>query len=80
MAKKAYLLTFHATTRVVVDSDKDAFTDDELFAKMCEMARKKMAMQLDSYLCFDNAELEEDTEIPYKPSYDDKYKDTFVKD
>ena len=34
--KKAYLFTFHATTRIVVDSDKNPFEDDDLFSKMCE--------------------------------------------
>lgn len=80
MAKKAYLLTFHATTRVVVDSDKDPDVDDNLFAKMCEHAREVMKCDLESYLEADNAEIEPDDEMPYTPDYDDYNEDTFVKD
>lgn len=80
MAKKAYLLTFHTTTRIVVDSDKDPFVDDELFANMCDAARERMRCDLASYLDADNAEIEDDTEMPYTPDYDDPNEDTFVKD
>lgn len=80
MAKSAYLLTFHATTRIVIDSDKDPFIDDELFWKMCVAARERMSCDLESYLDADNAEIEEDTEMPYTPDYDDPNEDTFVKD
>lgn len=66
MAKTAYLLTFHATTRIIVDSDKNPFEDDELFGKCVAMARKKMLeFGLEEYLHGDNAELEEDIEVPF---------------
>ena len=71
--KTAYLFTFHATTRLVIDSDKNPFEDDELFSKMCEEARNKMLnFGIEEYLCGDNAEIIEDTECPYNPDYDEK--------
>jgi len=82
MARTAYLLTFHATTRIVVDSDKNPFEDDELFSKMCEAARDRMLnFGIEEYLCGDNAEIEEDTEMPYDPEeYDKDMEEFFVKD
>ena len=82
MAKTAYLLTFHATTRIVVDSDKNPWEDDELFSKICEAARERMLnFGIEEYLCGDNAELEEDTEVPYDgEDYDNGMDEYFVKD
>ena len=77
--KRAYLLTFHATTRIVVDSDSDPFINDELLFKMCENARETMRCDLEGYLDADNAEIEDDLEMPYTPDYDDYNEDTFVK-
>jgi hypothetical protein len=81
MAKTAYLLTFHATTRIVVDSDKNPFEDDELFSKCVATARKRMLdFGIEEYLCGDNAEIEEDTEVPYSDGYDGGAEEYFVKD
>ena len=81
MAKTAYLLTFHATTRIVVDSEKNPFEDDNLFTKCVEMARERMLnFGIEEYLCGDNAELNEDTEMPFDPEYDKGAEEFFVKD
>ena len=79
--KKAYLLTFHATTRIVVDSANDPLEDDNLFSKCVAMARERMLnFGIDEYLCGDNAEINEDTEMPYDKDYDKDMEAFFVKD
>ena len=81
MAKTAYLLTFHATTRIVVDSDKNPYEDDELFSKCVAAARERMLnFGIEEYLCGDNAELNDDTEMPYSEEYDGGMEEHFVKD
>ena len=81
MAKKAYLLTFHATTRIIVDSDKDPELDDELFSKCVAQARENMVgYGLEYYLDGDNAEIVPDDEMPYTEDYDGKDQPFFVKD
>lgn len=61
--KKAFIVTFEAATRVVIDTDE--FDYKEL---MCEKALKRITSNIDDYLCESN--IEEDTEEPYDPKYD----------
>ena len=80
MAKTAYLLTFHATTRIVVDSENNPFEDYELFSKCVDTARKRILdFGIEEYLCFENAEMKRDAEVPYN-EYDDGAEEYFVKD
>ena len=64
MAKKAYLITFHPTTRVVADPNNFRCEED-LFEYLATIAREQMAKDLANYLFGDNGEYEEDTECPY---------------
>ena len=69
--KKAYLVTFTATTRIIVDSDKNPNEDTELFNKVSEAALDRMLQNgITYYLCDENAEINEDTEMPYDDEYD----------
>lgn len=61
--KKAFIVTFEAATRVVVDTDEFGYKE-----LMCEKALKKISSNIDGYLCMAN--IEEDTEEPYEPKYD----------
>ena len=73
--KKAYLVTFTTTTRVVVDvpegfdvnncnlvKDKDA----NAFDSIIKSARSNILEEPQNYMFGDNAEVNEDTEIPYE--------------
>jgi hypothetical protein len=70
MAKKAFLVTFHPCTRIVMDIEGEELSDEE-FAELSHMARVKMAQDLESYLYGDNAEIDEDDEIFYDPEKDE---------
>lgn len=62
--KRAFIVTFEVATRVVIDTDKPDY--EKL---MCEKALKKIARNIDGYLC--DPDIEEDTEEPYDPKYDE---------
>ena len=65
MAKKAYLYTFHPTTRVVADPSGFK-SEDDLYDYITAKAREQMLNNgIEQYLCGDNGEYEEDTECPY---------------
>ena len=61
--KKAFIVTFEAATRVVIDTDELDYKE-----LMCEKALKGITSNIDDYLCESN--IEEDTEEPYDPKYD----------
>ena len=72
---KAYLVKITATTRIVVDSDENPNNNDDLFRKCAQAARDKMiAYGIEDYLCDENAEITEDTEMPYDEDYDENGK------
>jgi hypothetical protein len=73
MAKKAYLVEFSITTRVVIDSNKDPNEDDYVFEDIVCKARTSMLKDgIAFYINGDNVSMiEEDTECPYDPETDD---------
>lgn len=65
MAKKAYLVTFTATTRIVVDSDENPSESDGLYDEIVEKAYIQMGdFGFENYLNAENSEIVEDTECP----------------
>lgn len=72
---KAYLVKITATTRIVVNSDENPNNNDDLFRKCVKHAVGKMvAYGIEDYLCDENAEITEDTEVPYDEDYDENGK------
>ena len=78
--KKAYLVTFVTTTRVVVDVPEDFDPNncslvikecEETYDSIIEEARENILESPENYIYGDNAEIEEDIECPYNPNYDD---------
>ena len=74
MAKKAYLVTFVTTTRVVVDvpegfdpnNSNFVFKEDkEAFDAIIKEARGNILEDPENYIYGDNAEIEEDEECTY---------------
>ena len=66
MKKKAYLVTFTATTRIVVEGDGNPSEDDSLRRKIVEEAYIRMGdLGFENYLNDENSEVTEDTECPY---------------
>ena len=62
---KAYLVTFTATTRVVVDSDENPNDNEELYNKIVDEAFVRMGdFGLENYLNAENADIAEDDECP----------------
>lgn len=71
MAKKALLVTFEPTTRIIIDiPDKEMSTVElmeyinENWETVVEAARDNMMKQIDEYLCWDNLTWREDIECP----------------
>ena len=63
--KKAYLVTFTATTRIVVESEEKPLENDELFNEIAEKAFIQMGdLGFENYLNAENADIVEDTECP----------------
>ena len=68
--KKAYLVQFVVTTRIVADSNIDKESDEGCI-KITDMAIEKIKKNLDDYLCLDNLEdIYNDLECPYDPETD----------
>jgi hypothetical protein len=74
MAKKAYLITYSITTRVVVDdegipsgkTEKGKLSEDDIMWQAHTEALAKIEQDPDGYIVLDNVtEFEEDTEMPY---------------
>ena len=68
MPKKAILVSFHPTTRLVVDipasyASVEEFIDDNI-PMLSRMAREKMLRDIGDYHYGDNLEAEEDLEMP----------------
>lgn len=65
--KKAILVSFTATTRIVVDIP-EGMTVEEYVGKNSDAVRRiassRMKRHVNSYLCTDNMEAAEDTEVP----------------
>lgn len=60
MSKKAYLVTFSITTRIVAEEDNDYEIDQAAIQRVLENPS--------GYICRDNiTEVDEDTECPYYP-------------
>ena len=79
MTKKAYLVTFEITTRVVADVPDDFDPKDhsltleeheEAFDTIVEKARDKILGYPQDYICRENTEVIEDTECPYDKEID----------
>lgn len=72
MSKKAILVTFSATTRIIVDglpedvSDIDDMIDviGEQAGELADKARNKIRQDLENYLFADNMEIRLDNEVP----------------
>lgn len=72
MAKKAYLVSFLPTTRVIVDVDDDSLSSDKDFEKVLFAARDKIKSNIDGYLDYGNFDkIQPDYESPYDPETDD---------
>ena len=70
---KAYLVTFTATTRIVVEDNQNPNLDDELFTRISDAAYEKMKkLGLDNYLNVENCDINLDTECPAGTFYADK--------
>lgn len=72
MPKTAILVTFQATTRIVIDVPDDVtlkqYLDNRFnWSSVSRTARNKMQGDLGDYLCGDNMSVEEDTEILAAP-------------
>jgi hypothetical protein len=74
MVKKAFLTTFIITTRVVVDVPEDFDVNncnliikehEDAWDSIVKEAKENILENPEGYLCWDNAEVEEDTECPY---------------
>jgi hypothetical protein len=74
MAKKAYLVTFTTTTRVIVNVPEDFDVHDcnliikeheEAYDSIIKEARENILENPENYIYGDNAEIEDDTECPY---------------
>ena len=74
MAKKAYLVTFTTTTRVVVDIPENFSPNncnlvikeyEEAYDSIIREARENILENPENYIYGDNAEIEEDIECPY---------------
>ena len=74
MMKKAYLVTFTTTTRVVVNIPEGFNPNncnliikehEEAYDSIIREARENILENSDNYLFGDNAEIEEDIECPY---------------
>lgn len=79
MQKKAILVTFQATTRLVIDIPKGITLEQYLeniynWSAISRTARHKMQEDLGNYLFGDNMSVEEDTEVPAK-EHDEPDKD-----
>lgn len=62
---KAYLVTFTATTRVVVKGDENPEENDSLRDRVVAEALNRIEnFGVENYLCAENAEINEDTECP----------------
>lgn len=79
MTKKAFLVTFEITTRVVTDVPDDFDPKDynfmfeeheEAFDTIVEKARDKILGYPQDYICRENTEVIEDTECPYDKEID----------
>ena len=75
MMKKAYLVTFTITTRVVVNIPEGFNPNncnliikehEEAYDSIIREARENILENSDNYLFGDNAEIEEDIECPYE--------------
>jgi len=71
MPKKAILVTYQPTTRLVVDVPEGMTLEQYLeniynWSAISRIARHKMQEDLDNYLFGNNMSVEEDTEVPAK--------------
>lgn len=79
--KKAYLVTFSITTRVIADVSKEFDPNNsnliipenhEYYSGIISEAAKHVIDCPEGYLSWDNIDdVSEDTECPYDPNYDD---------
>ena len=69
-AKKAKLVTFEVTTRVIVNESAMPEVEEE---DAIQKAIEKITSNPDGYLCYDNLSwIEDDKECPYNPETDNK--------
>lgn len=68
MAKKAYIVQYTVTTRIIVDAPDGVTPDNngKLFEKCSDEAYERINhFGIDTYINAENAEITEDTECPY---------------
>lgn len=72
MTKKAYLIEFTITTRIILDSENDPNENEDLFAETVNIARTQILENgVTDYIHGDNVSLiEEDIECPYDSETD----------
>ena len=66
--KKAFLVSYIATTRVVIDTGDKTISEmsvDEFVDKLHSLANPKISKDIDNYLILDNLEFKPDLEKPY---------------
>lgn len=69
--KKAVLVTFEVSTRLIVDADFDNVASFSLDWEIARIAADKIKSNPDSYINEENlAEVDYDSEMPYDPDYD----------
>ena len=70
--KKAFLVTYTIATRVVIDTGNHGHADDAMAAHLA--AKEQLKEDTDDIFgnrfILDNAEVEEDTEVPYDEKFD----------
>ena len=76
--KKAYLVDFLITTRVIVDGSDMAHNiiDNDVVDKALELAKARLLENPHEYIIDDNfTEVTEDTGLPYDPASDEPCED-----
>lgn len=70
--KKAFLVTYTIATRVVIDTGNHGHADETMAAHLA--AKEQLKADTDDLFgnrfILDNAEVEEDTEVPYDEKFD----------
>lgn len=70
--KKAFLVNYSITTRVVIDTGNHGHPNNSFAAHLAAKEQLKADTDdiFDNRFIYDNAEVEEDTEAPYDENFD----------
>lgn len=70
--KKAFLVTYTIATRVVIDTGNHGHADDAMAAHLAAKEQLKADTNdlFENRFILDNADIEEDTEVPYEEEFD----------